>query len=198
MSNQNLDRVPEADRDRVFNAETCRAIRRVSRTPQALFVAVVVGVPIVLVAIEPLVSPSPPLPRLLGIAYVVAVFATGFWAIMPTREVRREVKHALVWTLARLFRQDHKLPAEYQPVEDDEDHDEPPAVPALALRRAPLDWAIVIGLPVMIAARVVTIQKVPLGVGLVGCIVLGAFLFHLSRGGLMRPTYPPEDPPHER
>jgi hypothetical protein len=195
------DSHPESrrDYDLVFNAETVRALRRVTRTPQALFVVTLVGVPIVLMAIEPLVSLSPPMLKLLGIVSFVAIFGTGLWAAMPTREVRREVKHAIVWFIARIFGRDHKLPSEYQPEEDDENHDpEPLAVPALVAGRAPLDWAIVIGFPALVAAHVVAIRKVPLGVGLVGCIVLSAFLFHRSRGGLMRPTFSPENPPHGR
>lgn len=185
------------DRDRVFNAETCRALRRGSRTPQAVFVMTVLGA-IALWAIGALfsLSPSPPLLNLLGIAYFVAVIGTALWAAMPTREARRVVKHTVVWSIARIFGHEHKLPPEYHPAADSEDHDpEPPAVPALAAGRAPLDWVVLIGFPAAVAFRLILVDGVALGVALGGCIVLGAILVRFTREGLMRPTYPPEDPP---
>lgn len=179
------------DRDRVFNAETVRALRRMSRTPQALFVAMLVGFPIILVAIEPLISLSSPLPRLLVIAYSVAVVLTGFWAAMPTREVRREVKHALIWTFARIVGRDHKLPAEYQPAEDD--HDEPLAVPALALGRAPIDWFFIFSMPLVGFSIVTDTFEMSVSIPLLGgCIALGAVMFWITP---LLNTYPPEDSP---
>jgi hypothetical protein len=68
-------------------------------------------------------------------------------------------------------------------------------VPALAAGRAPLDWVIAVGFPAAVALRIIVVDEVALGVALGGCLVLGAVLFHLSRGGLMRRTYPLEDPP---
>lgn len=184
---------PASNHDRVFNAETCRALRRVSRSRMAVGVfTLALLAPAAIVAISALFSPSPLLVQWLGIAYLGVVFGTSLWVTMPTREARREVKHAVVWFVAKIVGRDHKLPSEYQPEADGEDHAEPPAVPALAAGRAPLDWGILIGFPAAVALRLIVVDGVALGVALGGCIVLGAILVRFTRGGFMRSTYPPE------
>ena len=185
-------------RDRVFNAETCRALRRVSRSRMAVFAFVVVLGFSAIWAMGSLL-PTSALLGWLGVAYLVAVISAGLWALLPPREVRREVMRALVWHLARKFDREHALPAEYRPLSIDDDRDpESFAVPSLAFGRGPRDWALVIGVPAAVAVRLAIMPEVPLGVALGGCIIFGGVLLRVTRGGFFRSTYHPEDPPPDR
>jgi hypothetical protein len=188
------------DRARVFNAETCRALRRVSRTPQAVFIMTLVLGAIALQAIGVLFSPSRLLLVWLVITYFVAVIVTGLWAAMPSREVRREVKHALVWSIARIFGRDHKLPSEYQPEVDAEDHDpNPPLRPELALGLSPEGCFCVFGGPLALLYGVLSeFGGVNPLLSIGGCIAFSGVLFVLIKHSPMANTYPPEDPPHDR
>lgn len=191
---------PIHQRDRVFNAETCRALRRVSRTSEAVFLVTLVLGAVAIWAFEALFSPSRLLLVWLLGAYWVAVIVTGLRAAIPSREVRHELKCEAVWVVAQTVGLEQRLPpeSEYRPSTDTDDHDpEPPARPALALGRSARDWFLSVTPPLM--ALYVGMNEQGLSAGailLLGVLAaVGPAMFWTTRESN---TYPPEDPPHGR
>lgn len=192
-----------SERDRVFNAETCRALRRAGN--ECWRVGAVIGtfgvflvgtVAVGAMAWSPLAA--------MAVTGAIALLGGGAmvyvlrWVdLVPARktvdaairEVPRVAIHTLDW--------EHKLPpdSEYRwpPVADDYD---PPAVPALAAGRAPSDWAFIVVLPLLVVYVVTLAERdVPHSVLLGGALALGVVVFWHTRDATK--TYPPEDPPHE-
>jgi hypothetical protein len=184
------------DRDRVFNAETCRALRRKARSRESV-TALMLALALVPLSVIGWLFPNPVLRMFLGIAYFVTVIIAGVWLAMPPREVRHELKREAVWTVAQTVGLEQKLPpeSEYRPSTDTDDHDpEPPARPALALGRSARDWFVSITPPVMALYVAMSEQGMSLGfVLLLGVVAAaGPAMFWETRASN---TYPPEGPP---
>lgn len=156
-------------RDLVFNAETCRAIRQKARN---LGLASVVAAPILCVALGFVIVLSVlPLPLIVSFIATVAVallasttVAMGLmWiGVVPEKALRRELRHVI----------------------DDPDalregNEDEPAVPALAAGRSGFDWMYILGMPLMLILWMDISDDIsPLLIA--GCIVLGVGLFLLG------------------
>lgn len=194
MSSHDAHPESRRDRDLVFNAETCRVLRRKARSWESV-TALVLALALIPLSVIGLVFPSPSVRKILGIAYFLAVVAAVLWFVLPPREVLDKLKREAIWIIAQKVGFEDRLPheSEYRPTDTDDDEPEPFARPALALGRSAMDWFSIL-IPPLAALCFGITQDPPVGVVLL-LAAFGPLLFWETR---QSNTYPPEDPPHER
>lgn len=184
--------------DHVFNAETCRALRRGGRkvgraTP--VFVTFVLGF-IATFAVDA-ISSSPV--ASFGLTLVMAgvteatTVAVMWWVnLMPTRETLREMKHDLRRE-ARVIAGDPEAVASRK-----EENSGPTARPELAFGLSPVSCFVVFGLPVLLLCVALGESSGPPAILLIaGSLALSGVLFVVGKH-IQPTTYSPEDPPHGR
>jgi hypothetical protein len=185
------DQTAPSDNARVFNDETCRAIRYQTRgLGRMLVVAGIffVGVFITLVAeiltLPPLVDVALPVVGAVATSAVCVVVMRRF-DIMPNHAALQELKSELYHDLLELGEE----------IRNPETKDDPPPRPELAFGLPPEDCFMVFVpavLGLFLAPQVTDLLLSTLI--LVGGIALSGVLFVLAKRSDMN-TYPPEEPP---
>lgn len=160
--------------DLVFNAETCRALRRdlweFTRVVAvcATFYLGMLGISVIRVVAFPQSAVAEGIVAVISLMAVIAVMK--WFNLLPTREELR------------------KLPGLIVALRNPEDDGQDSAVPALAAGRSGADWMIILGLPLVLLLRVIIVHDArPLLLG--GCIALGGVLFLIINTN----TYPLTD-----
>lgn len=173
----------EYQRDIVFNAETCRALRREIRDfgrLAAVIVSAFTSLSVILAVDASSLSPTVELVVMLVESCVAAgvVVTVMKWADhWPDQEVRHELG---------LFIQNLRT----EGLDALKGGEPCPPVPELAAGRSGVDWSIIIGLPLAMAFRVIVSYNAnPLLLG--GCLAVGVVLFIM--GPMNMPTYPVDD-----
>jgi heme exporter protein D len=180
--------------DRIFNAETCRALRRGGRkVGRAIPVFVTYALGAVATFAVGAVSSSPVASVGLTLAMTGVTGATCvavmWWVnLLPARETLREMKRDL-------RREARVIAGDSEAIEArKEENSGTTARPELAFGLSPESCFIVFGLPVMVLYPAVTSQSPILWVA--GSLALSGVLFVVVKHE--ETTYPPEDPPHGR
>lgn len=188
------------EQDRVFNDETCRALRRDGREVgrlAAVIVTFAVGF-VVTFAVDTLASSTIigfGLTAAMSFVTSAATVAVMRWVnLVPTREMLREAWDEMNRDLRQQAREyaGDPMAIESRVLEDATD---PNARPELAFGLPPEDCIIVFGLPtmgVLLAFSVSEAMTTLLFLG--GSIALGGVLFAVAKRSDPN-TYPPEDPP---
>lgn len=182
-------RPDEDDRDRVFNDETCRALRRegpLFGKCLAVFgtfaIVFPLGYALPALAWSPL---SQGVLRLAGSTLTTVAVVGVMWLVnaVPTREKIRETKHELSHDLLELGEE----------IRHPKTSDDPPPRPELAFGLPPEDCFMVFGVPAVGVVLAFTVLEVVTTVLLLGgSIALGGVLFVLAKRSDTN-TYPPEE-----
>lgn len=195
---QNSDHRSGSERERVFNDETCRALRRGGR--KAGRVAAVVGT-FLIAEIAVIVLNAVSLPPLADITLTAAGLVGGSAAtvgvmkrvnLISTRETLRETKRDLT-------REARAIAGDPQAIEARvEENSGPTARPELAVGLCPMGCFIAFGLPVMLLyVALGEVSGTTTILCVAGCIGLSGVLFAFAKRE-QPDTYPPEEPPTDR
>jgi hypothetical protein len=194
------DQTALREQDRVFNDETCRALRKkgydAAQVIVPLFTVLVFCFAAALQGVVSILGPWMELLVGLGLSLVftVTLIAELRWfGVSFYRETLREMKQDLMRE-ARRFAGDSEAIESRALAENNE----PDARPELAFGLSPEDCLLAFGMPVaglFVASSMTNLTASVLLLG--GSSILGAVLFVDAKRSDMN-TYPPENPPHDR
>jgi hypothetical protein len=206
VSSSDSDQTPvQSEQDRVFNAETCRALRKEGYEAARVLVPTFTVVLFFFVAaLQGVVSVLSPWRELLvgvalSVVFTVTLIAELRWFdVSLDRETIREA-----WTeMSRdLRREAREYAGDPEAIEARvlEDATDPNARPELAFGLPPEDCFIVFIVPVAGMVLAISVPSLPISVLILGLTITfsGVRIVHINTFGKPN-TYSPENPPHDR